>query len=170
MGFPCRSRRRSRYARAMPHDLHLQPLAPSVQRATRRPIGFGYVPALGVRGVQALVDQWMRIFLTAKGSDPCDLDFGTDAVTLIGSTVSPDNAVEFLRNAVADCNAQLRAIQNKLPNKPDDGRLDDGIVTRAEADPTGPGVAVWVSISNVAGDSRVVLLPDLIALPEYDGG
>ena len=104
-------------------DLHLQPLAPAVQRAIRRPVGFGYKPAVAVRGFQVLMDQWMRIFLTPKGSDPCDLEFGTVATDLIGSTVTPDNAVELLRNCVSDCNAQLRAIQSKQVRRPPDEQL-----------------------------------------------
>lgn len=148
------------------YDLHMQPLAPSVQRATGRPIGFGYVPAAGTAGFQKLVDQWMRIFLTAKGSDPCDLEFGTGAADLIGSTVTPAHALELMQNFTNDCNAQVRAMQSKVRGKPATELLEDARITRSEADQTGPGIAVWITISNIAGESGVVLLPDLVALRE----
>lgn len=158
---------RPRYARAMPtYDMHLQPLAPSVQRATRKPIGFGYTPAIATAGFQKLMDQYMRVLLTPKGSDPCDLNIGTGAWDLRGSTVTPEHAVEILSNCVSDCNQQFRAAQEKQLGKPNDEILEDARITRSVADPSGPGVAVWITVTNRAGQSTVVLLPDLVALAE----
>lgn len=157
--------RRARYAASMArYDLHLQPLAPSVQRARRRPIGFGYTPALAVSGFQAMMDQWMRIFLTAKGSDPCDRNMGTGAADLIGSTVSPENSLEILRSCMEDCSAQVRRFQATQLRKPATELLENAEMVRAEASAAGPGVAVWIRITNRAGTSEVVLLPNLVAL------
>lgn len=149
------------------YDMHLQPLAPSVQRATRKPIGFGYTPAIAVSGFQKLMDQYMRVLLTPKGSDPCDVNLGTNAWDLRGSTVTPEHAIEILTSCVSDCNAQFRAVQERQFDKPSDEILEDARITRAEADPTGPGVAVWITVTNRAGEAKVVLLPDLVALREF---
>lgn len=148
------------------YDLHLQPLAPAVQRALRRPVGFGYVPAIAVSGFQALMDQWMRVFLTAKGSDPCDLNLGTGFVDLIGSTVSPENAIEIVRGCVDDCNAQIRSMQARKRRKSADEMLEDARVTRTEVIASGPGIEVWVRITNRAGSSSVVLLPDIVGITQ----
>lgn len=149
------------------YDMHLQPLAPSVQRATRKPIGFGYTPAVAVSGFQKLMDQYMRVLLTPKGSDPCDPNLGTGAWDLRGSTVTPEHAVEVLANCVSDCNAQIRAAQEKQRGKPSDEVLEDARITRSVADSSGPGVAVWITVTNRAGESKVVLLPNLVALREF---
>jgi hypothetical protein len=146
------------------YDLHLQPLAPAVQRATRKPIGFGYTPAIATAGFQKLMDQYMRVLLTPKGSDPCDRNLGTEAWDLRGSTVTPEHAIEILGNCVSDCNQQFRDAQEKMVGKPTDEILDDARITRSVADPSGPGVAVWITVTNRAGQSTVVLLPDLVAL------
>lgn len=156
--------REPRYARCMPYDLHLEPLDPAIQRATRRPVGWGYVPAVAVRGLRALVDQWMRILLTAKGSDPCDLNLGTSLIDLVGSNVSPRNAAEIAREAVSDCNAQVRQFQQRQRGKPADELLEDAVITKTVVDPAGPGLYVWVTITSQAGASDVVRLPDLVTV------
>ena len=119
---------------------------------------FGYDRTLAVRGPYKLAIQWLKRFLTTRGSDPCNPDDGTDFPSLIGSTVS---SIEDIRDvillAIQDCNAQIYKIQQQQSVD-----LDEQLLTATMTDfqKVGEdGFEVWVSISNARGRTIVTPLP-----------
>jgi hypothetical protein len=119
---------------------------------------FGYDRTIAVSGPYKLATQWLKRFLTTRGSDPCSPDDGTDFPTLIGSNMTNATDVrDVVLLAIQDCNAQIYKIQQQqvLP-------LDEQLATATLTDFQAlddDGFAVWVTIRNAKGTELVVPLP-----------
>jgi hypothetical protein len=50
-------------------DIHFQPV-PASEVTGNKVFTFGFVSALKVSGLQALVNRWVKTFMTPLGSDP----------------------------------------------------------------------------------------------------
>ncbi len=142
------------------YDLHIQATTRDEQLEQRGIFTFGYADTLAVRGFQMLINLWLKIFFTRRGSDPTNLERGTTYTNLIGSNVSLEDAEDIIRISLTQCNAQVRAIQagdtTLLPRE----RLSDAHLLRYTADPSGPGFEVYIEILNQAGDKLQVNIPD----------
>lgn len=121
---------------------------------------FGFNRSVGVRGPQKLALQWLKCFMTTKGSDPTNLEYGTEFSNLIGSNV---RAMQDVQDVVAlciqDCNEQILQIQQKT--QPD---LDELLLTAtlAKFNLTGAdGFDAYVTISNAKSQEITVNLPSL---------
>lgn len=121
---------------------------------------FGFDRSVGVRGPQKLVLQWLKCLMTTKGSDPTDLEYGTEFPNLIGSNV---RAMQDLRDVVMlcvqDCNEQILKLQQTT--QPD---LDELLLTATlvKFDLLGDdGFEAHVTISNAKGKELTINLPSL---------
>jgi hypothetical protein len=121
---------------------------------------FGFNRSVGVRGPQKLALQWLKCFMTTKGSDPTNLEYGTEFSNLIGSNV---RAMQDVQDVVAlciqDCNEQILQIQQKT--QPD---LDELLLTATlvKFNLTGAdGFDAYVTISNAKSQEVTVNLPSL---------
>ena len=125
-----------------------------------RSLTFGFTRTIAVRGPYKLVIQWLKRFLTTKGSDPLRPDDGTDFPRLIGSNVTSMTDVrDIVMLAIQDCNQQIFVAQQQNP--PDlDEQLLTATLERFETNGV-DGFDVWVRISNAAGQEMVIRLPDL---------
>jgi hypothetical protein len=121
---------------------------------------FGFSRTLAVRGPYKLAVQWLKRFLTTRGSDPFRPDDGTDFPKLIGSNIASSTDVrDVVLLAIQDCNQQIFDLQSQNP--PD---LDEQLLTATldQFDANGAdGYDAWVTISNAAGQAITVRLPDL---------
>ena len=121
---------------------------------------FGFERSVGIRGPQKLVLQWLKCFMTTKGSDPTDLEYGTEFPNLIGSNVQTvQDARDVVLLCIQDCNDQLMKIQQET--QPD---LDELLLSAvlAKFDLTGAdGFDAYVTISNVKNQEVTVNLPSL---------
>jgi hypothetical protein len=122
-------------------------------------MSFGYNPPVGVRGLQMLVNIWLKCFLTPKGSDPVNLSYGTDFTRLIGSNVTPEDARDVVLLAIQDCNAQIKAFQAKDTSLTATERLATCVLIEYTIDNTAPGFTAKVDLKNVANERLVVNLP-----------
>lgn len=120
----------------------------------------GFNRSVGVRGPYKLIVQWIKRFMTTKGSDPTEPESGTDFPNLIGSNiVSMADVRDVVLLSIQDCNSQIEEIQRET--QPDeDEQLLSAVLTKFV--PWGEdGFEAWVTISNVAGAEVTVRLPDL---------
>lgn len=121
---------------------------------------FGFDRSVGIRGPQKLALQWLKCLMTTKGTDPTNLEYGTDFPNLIGSNVQAmQDLQDVVMLCVQDCNEQIIAIQQKT--QPD---LDELLLaaTLARFDRTGvDGFEAYVTISNAKNQEVTVNLPAL---------
>lgn len=135
----------------MSSDLHIALRDPSRQRL-RALFTLGATPR-EVQGLQALVNRWLKTFLTPKGSHPWRRDEGTEFYRLIGGSVATLRGCEALVvEAVDDANDQVLAQDRAEPTRPAAERLQHaGLVRFVEVPPS--GVEFWVALRSVAGEA-----------------
>ena len=119
---------------------------------------FKYSRAVGVKGLQKLVNRWVKCFLTTKGTDPLSPNYGTEFPSLIGSNVSRrQDFIDVAALAVNDCNAQMIAYDNyNLP--PLDERLQTATLTNV-VERGSDGYDVYISIKSSANSATSIMVP-----------
>lgn len=142
------------------YDLHTQALPPDQQQGTQRIFTLGYADSLGVAGFQMLINMWLRIFFTRRGSDPTNLNRGTSFTNLIGSTTSLIDAEDTVRTSIDECNEQVRDIQARDQSLAERERFANAQLIRYTNDPSAPGFEMWVEITNASGERLQVNIPD----------
>jgi len=140
------------------YDIYLQGLAMTNQPGFRS-FTFGYDRTIAVSGPYKLAIQWLKRFLTTKGSDYCNPDDGTDFPLLIGSNVVDVNDVrDVILLAIQDCNAQIFKVQEQQANLPPDEQLASATLT--DFQPLDEdGFNAWITLRNNKGEELVVPLP-----------
>lgn len=145
----------------MAYDIHFQPVPPD-EVVGLKMFTFGFTAALKVRGLQSLVNRWVKTFMTPKGSDPLDQESGTDFAKLAGSNVGGDSPE--LRDitiiSVDDANTQVRD-QDLAGAYPSDESLLNAILQGFRETPDGTGLEVWIQITNMDEDILTIKLMDL---------
>lgn len=138
------------------YDLYYQSL--------QNPLGIkvfttGFNRSVGVKGPMKLVLQWLKLFMTTKGSDPIRPESGTDFPNLIGSNIkSKTDLRDVVLLSIQACNKQIEAIQ-KLTQPDQNESLKTAVLTKFEL--TGSdGFDAYVSISNLADEEITIKLPD----------
>lgn len=142
------------------YDLHFQAVSPDDALSTTKIFTFGYADTLGVRGFQMLINLWLKVFFTRRGSDPTNLERGTAFTNLIGSNTALSEAEDIVRVCVEQTNDQVRAIQQNDTTLLARERLADAKLYRYTSDPTAPGFQAYVEILNEAGERLKVNIPD----------
>ena len=140
------------------YDIYLQGKTADASRGFHT-FTFEYDRTIAVRGPYKLAIQWLKRFLTSKGSDYCGPDDGTDFPRLIGSNIaSMADLRDVVMLAIQECNAQIYAVQQQQSSLPLDEQLQTATLTRFE--PLGEdGFQCWVTISNAQGNELLVALP-----------
>lgn len=136
------------------YDIHFQPV-PANETYGFKCFEFGFAAALKVRGLQALVNRWVKTLMTPLGSDPMDTEYGTAFGNLIGTNLSSlsTDVRDLVVMSIEDANDQVRE-QDLQGYFPDDERLQSAdLLDFIEG---ASGFSVWVLIKNVAGDSLAV--------------
>ena len=141
------------------YDVYYQGI-PEADINSMRFFTFGFKRSVGIRGPQKLILQWLKRLMTPKGSDPTNVETGTDFPALIGSNISSMADVrDVVLLAIDDCSSQMRKIQ-RVTMPDEDEMLLSATLTSFEA--TGDdGFDAWVTISNVKGTELAVNLPSL---------
>lgn len=139
----------------MSYDVHVEPIPTDL---AGKLVGFYYTSAVGVRGAQKLINRWVRILLTPKGTDPADLRAGTYFTNLIGSNVTdPDDLLDAAALAVEDCNSQVMA-QDRANFAASEERLESAAITHI-VERARDTYDIYVTIRNVAGEQATLTLP-----------
>lgn len=140
-------------------DIHFQAIPPAELPGTKV-FTFGQTRTLGVAGLQKLVNMFLKYLMTPVGTDPLDLDAGTELPLLIGSNVAVQDAKEILTMSVDKTARAIMTIQNSQA-PPDDEALAGASVTDYIDIPELPGFTAQIYIQNVAGAGLQFLLPTL---------
>jgi hypothetical protein len=151
----------------MSYDIHFQPV-PAEEALGTRIFTFGFRATLKVQGAQALVNRWVKTFMTPKGSNPLDLEEGTAFGRMVGSNINAyhQGIEDVILLSIEDANDQVRK-QDLDGLFPEDERLSNAtlfvppdnyqIDMKAGRD----FVELWVRIVNVAGKVLPVRLIEL---------
>lgn len=142
-------------------DIHFQPV-PAEDATTNKVFTFGFISALKVEGLQALVNRWIKTFMTPLGSDPLAKDSGTVFASLLSGNSSlnnPDIEDEVVL-AIEATNTQVTA-QDDEGYYPDSEMLGYAKLTTMVYDPLTSSLRVWINISNKEGEYLTVKLVDL---------
>lgn len=144
------------------YDLHIQLVDPSEQTFGAN-FSFGVANPILVTGFQALVNRWMKIFMTPKGSHPVRRTEGTEFPYLFGSNVVDIPSLEAcVSEYLDDASAQVQAVDKASPNLPAEQRLRAATLIQFNA--IGPTqIEFWVEITNQAGQRMRVLIPYLVS-------
>lgn len=136
-------------------DIHLELLSATEQTTTMKFLGFN-TPSLGVKGMHMLFDIWTRFFLTPRGSDAADLNFGTPFVNLIGSNVSPIDARDVVLLAISQTNEAIIKFQKNDQTLTPSEKLSSGQLINFIEKPSDPGFECWIEIMNQAREKLVL--------------
>lgn len=140
-------------------DLHIQPASIAEQVSSQRLMTFGFDSSVGVKGLQMLLNSWLHCFLTPKGSDPTDLNYGTIFPTLIGSNVAFEDARDIAHISVLECGSQIFKIQSSDLTLSNSERLATSRMLSFIEHPSLPGFELFVEVKNLANDSSIINLP-----------
>lgn len=139
------------------YDFHFQGV-PEDELTGFRFFTRGFKRTLAVRGINKLLNLWTKVFLTPKGSDPTNLERGTDFAGLFGSNItSMQDVRDVVLLSIEDCNKQISDLQQS--NTPDvDETLKTAVLTqftRVSAD----RINVYVGITNLSNEEATTLIP-----------
>lgn len=140
-------------------DIHIQTLPDVEQQNTFKFMSFGFGSALGVKGFQMLINQWLRVLLTPQGSDPADLDFGTFFTGLVGSNIPLADARDVAVLALDQCNEQVIEFQQNDQTLTPSERLASAEMVEFIEKPSDPGFDMTVEIKNQAGEQLLLNVP-----------
>jgi hypothetical protein len=142
----------------MAKDLHIQLIDPTEQRYGAN-FTFGFKSPILVDGIQKLANQWLKIFLTPKGSHPWRRLEGTNFAYLIGGNVDDVDTIQTaILEYIEDATTQLKAIQSRQLSLPDTERLFTvNLLQFTQVDTL--SFDIWVRIVNVARSTLSVLIP-----------
>lgn len=143
------------------YDLHFQGVPEDELRGFKF-FTRGFNRTVAVRGINKLMNLWTKIYLTPKGSDPTNLERGTDMPGLIGSNiVSTQDIRDVVMLSVDDCNKQIFAIQRvKVPDVDETLRT---AVLRTLQRVSADRIEIYIDISNVKNEEATILVPLLTA-------
>jgi len=135
-------------------------LLPELQQTHGKLFSFIFQGAIGVRGPQKMVNRWLKCFMTTKGTDPTNLNYGTQFNSLFFSNVSKLKDIQDLVSVyIDDCNAQIKAFDRKYGLPPEE-RLQNATLESLLPDGV-DGVAIQVLLRNQANASFPLVLPTL---------
>jgi hypothetical protein len=140
-------------------DIHFQALTEAEQLNTFKFVGWTYNPAIAVKGFQMLINQWLLCFLTPRGSDPTDLQRGTDFTKLIGSNLPLQDAQDVVNIAIDNCNDQVGAFQIDDNTLNPTERLASAAIVNFIENTSAPGFSVYIELKNQAGERLILNLP-----------
>jgi len=111
-------------------------------------------------GLQKLAQQWVIYFLTERGSQPSDLNYGTDFFATIRGSNLGDNT--FVRDkakaAIVQTQGWFNTNINKIADRPDDEKLAVAKLSDLQT-PAADYIVLSVLITSVAGNSATYTIP-----------
>lgn len=141
-------------------DTYIDLIPEDEQQLTRKTFRYGFRRHIAVKGFQKLINKWVKCFLTLKGTDLSDREYGTLFSQLIGSNVtSRRDIVEAVQISVEECNDVIFRLQSaRLSDDPAE-LLDDAELTALTVTPDGTGFEAFVRIRNQAKQTLSVQIP-----------
>jgi hypothetical protein len=140
------------------YDIHIQLLDP-VEQTYGSNFSFGLSSPILVTGFQSLVNRWMKIFMTPKGSHPVKPQQGTEFAYLIGSNVADVQSLQaVIAEYIDDATEQVQTIDRSSPWLTKDQRLRSAALLQFNAI-NATSIEFFVELTNQAGQRLSVLIP-----------
>jgi hypothetical protein len=145
----------------MSFDLHIEGVPLSLVSGTRG-LTFGDYPVhVGVRGIQKLVDRFLKCFLTPLGSDMSDKDYGTQLAASFGvGNIDSVSIRQLVSLAVQQVEDTLRRYETEYATDTDE-RIASAQIQQLIPTADNDGFDVYVLISNVAGTTVLLRVQDI---------
>lgn len=106
---------------------------------------------VGVRGVHKLVTRFIKCFMTPKGSDLSDPDYGTSLLAAFLSNVRVSFAAQLASQSVQEAFDILREYDTEY-DLDDSERISSVDIQDIVVDETGLGVDIKLYIQNISGE------------------
>lgn len=140
------------------YDLHIQLLDPAEQTYGAN-CSFGLDTPILVTGFQSLMNRWLQIFLTPKGTNPIRRLEGTEFAYLFGTNIADPGALQAtIGEYVDDATNQVQSVDRASPWLKSDQRLRSAAMVGFNViDAT--SIEFWVELINQAGQRMKMLIP-----------
>jgi len=144
----------------MPYDIHIEGV-PKDQIQNEKFLWFGRFEGkdvLAVKGIQKMIDRFLKCVLTPAGTDISDPEYGTQLAGLFLGNLDSTSLRQMVMLSVTQAEEQIRkydAINGAL----EDERLASATVESLELDAPNNGFDLAVLLQNAAGTTVRVLLP-----------
>jgi hypothetical protein len=141
-------------------DIHIEGV-PLNQLNGIRGLTFGPYPrSLGVRGVQKMVDRFVKCMLTSVGSDLSDPDYGTALAGAFLGNVDSGTLRSLALQSVVAAESKIKEYDAEYALN-DEERLASARVDDIATNESDSGVTLTITLKNVAGVSVQVLIPQI---------
>lgn len=148
----------------MRYDTYIEPVPAGEQRRPYDVYRYGFTKHLATKGLHGLINRWAKAFLTEKGSDPTDTDYGAYIGSLIGGNISsPIEIRDIVSLSVQEASEDLRRYELDYPPQSEADAFGAAQLERIVIDEDAPGVTIYVLLENARGDRTRVALP--VSLP-----
>lgn len=131
----------------MSQDLALQAVAATGGRF------IGFDTTTKHDGLRALIYRFIKFFLTPIGSDPANLEYGTEFGKIIASPVDPTTLQAIVLQSIDYTVEKLREYDAQ---REEDNALRNAVLQRLEVDSSGASATIYIEITNVANQSLIV--------------
>lgn len=144
-------------------DMHIEGIPDNLVHGSKG-LWFGNYPLhVGVKGIQKMVDRFMKCFLTPLGSDLTDKNYGTLVAASFGNNIGGRATLkQLVALSVQQAEATLRRYDAEYA-VPDEERLSSATMESIEITAAGDGFDVYVRLKNVSGTNVIVLISDAFA-------
>lgn len=140
-------------------DIYFQVISALEQADTGRFVSWGTPSTIGVRGFQFLINVWLKCFLTPRGSDATDLDYGTDFTKLVGTTLPLTDAQDVALLAISQCNEIIIGFQRNESTLTATELLASAQLTNFVEDAANGRADVYIEIKNRANERLNIRVP-----------
>lgn len=141
-------------------DIHFEGVPRSESHGIRGLTFGAYNKTLGVRGVQKMVNRFVKCMLTSLGSDLSDPDYGTALAGSFLGNVDKGTLRTLALQSVVAAEAKVKEYDAEYALN-DEERLASVRVNDIKTDEAESGVVLSVTLKNVAGVAVQILLPQI---------
>ena len=142
----------------MSYDMHIEGIGEEAVRNAQFMTFGNYTKHVAVRGVHKLIVRFLKCFMTPKGTDLSDPEYGTTLMASFLGNVDPRTLRSLASRAVGEAEDVLRAYDSEY-DRDDDERLFAVEIQDVQIDEPNAGVVLYLRIQNVTGTVALVTIP-----------
>ena len=117
-----------------------------------------YAQPVAIKGIQKLVNRFLKCLLTPLGTDIGDAEYGTNLMYAFAGNVEPGTLNELATMAVRDTELKIREYDSQK-SSPTDERLAGVEIDNINIDSASAGFTMKLIIRNVAGTRALTAVP-----------
>lgn len=142
----------------MSYDIHIEGLPEELVQGLGF-VTFGdYATPQKVDGIYKVINRFLKCFLTPRGSDPADTEYGTTLMANFGNTYDPRTGFSLAAQAVEEVTTKIREYDSEY-QLPDEERLFSVEIDDFQSTDSQDGFILTVTITNVANTAARFAVP-----------